>query len=192
MLDSKSQAALEFLMSYGWAILVVLIAVGALAYFGVLNVDKFLPEKCTLTPGFACLDFKAGTDGITLVIKNAMGGDIVIETIALTKYGCESTFFKRLNNGQQYPFDVSCNLSTAGSKLNSDIRFLYESPDSLVHNASGRLITRIEPNSIAIGEGQSNLQICQNAQNNGLCNGLDILYGQGYQAACCSEHNLCC
>ena len=33
--------AMEFLMTYGWAILVVLVAVGALAYFGVFNLDKF-------------------------------------------------------------------------------------------------------------------------------------------------------
>ena len=34
--------------------------------------------------------------------------------------------------------------------------------------------------------------VCQNAKNNGLCAGLDIAYGAGYQAACCSEHSLCC
>ena len=34
--------------------------------------------------------------------------------------------------------------------------------------------------------------ICQNAQYGGLCAGLDIAYGAGYQAACCSEHGLCC
>lgn len=33
MINKKSQAAVEFLMEYGWAILVVLVAVGALAYF---------------------------------------------------------------------------------------------------------------------------------------------------------------
>jgi len=33
----KGQAAIEFLVTYGWAILIVLIAIGALAYFGVLN-----------------------------------------------------------------------------------------------------------------------------------------------------------
>ena len=38
----------------------------------------------------------------------------------------------------------------------------------------------------------SNSNTCQNAQNNGLCAGLDIAYGSGYQAACCSEHGLCC
>ena len=34
--------------------------------------------------------------------------------------------------------------------------------------------------------------ICQNAQDLGLCGGLDIIYGVGYQATCCSEHILCC
>ena len=38
----------------------------------------------------------------------------------------------------------------------------------------------------------SDYNICQNAQNNGLCAGLDIAYGSGYQAACCNEHALCC
>ena len=33
----KGQAAMEFLMTYGWAILVVLVVIGALAYFGILS-----------------------------------------------------------------------------------------------------------------------------------------------------------
>ncbi len=41
----KGQAAMEFLMTYGWAILVVLAAIGALAYFGVLSPGKLLPER---------------------------------------------------------------------------------------------------------------------------------------------------
>lgn len=34
---SKTEAFLEFIMTYGWAILVVLAAIGALAYFGVFS-----------------------------------------------------------------------------------------------------------------------------------------------------------
>lgn len=41
----KGQWIIDFLMEYGWAILVVLIAIGALAYFGILTPDKFIP-KC--------------------------------------------------------------------------------------------------------------------------------------------------
>src|SRR3989338_4347425 len=72
----KSQAALEFIMTYGWAILVVLVAVGALAYFGVLSPDRFLPNKCTLQAGIACLDHKATPTQIEVVIQNSLGYDI--------------------------------------------------------------------------------------------------------------------
>lgn len=71
-----SQAAMEFLMTYGWALLVVLIAISALAYFGVLNPSRFLPNRCQFGPGVACVDFMAkqpvgGDDGnITMLIRN--------------------------------------------------------------------------------------------------------------------------
>jgi len=38
----------------------------------------------------------------------------------------------------------------------------------------------------------SDITICQNAQNDNLCNGLDLTYGRGYRTACCTEHSLCC
>jgi hypothetical protein len=72
----KAQAAMEFLMTYGWAILVVLVAIGALAYFGVLSPDRFLPEKCTGSSGFECLDkpaIDAEADTVTFVFTNNQG-----------------------------------------------------------------------------------------------------------------------
>lgn len=41
----QAQAAMEFLMTYGWALLIVLIAIGALAFFGVLNHERFVPKS---------------------------------------------------------------------------------------------------------------------------------------------------
>ena len=34
--------------------------------------------------------------------------------------------------------------------------------------------------------------ICQSAQTKAICDGLDLVYGPGYKAQCCSEHRLCC
>jgi hypothetical protein len=90
MFRKKSQAAMEFLMTYGWAILVVLVAIGALAYFGVLSPDKFLPERCTGPAGMDCLDkavIDAGTDTVTFVIKNNLGYEV--EGLAVTDDGQE-------------------------------------------------------------------------------------------------------
>src|SRR3989344_7728085 len=36
----RGQAAMEFLMTYGWAILAAIIAIGVQAYFGVFNPGK--------------------------------------------------------------------------------------------------------------------------------------------------------
>ena len=88
----KAQVAMEFLMTYGWAILVVLIAVGVLAYFGVFQMERFLPEKCVVSTGSGmfCDDFSIdsnalvrlnvhnilneGMTGITVTLTNPAGG----------------------------------------------------------------------------------------------------------------------
>ncbi|MFC2016699.1 hypothetical protein ACFLUF_03190 [Chloroflexota bacterium] len=46
LIKNKAQAALEFLTTYGWALVVILVMIGALAHFGILSPSKFLPERC--------------------------------------------------------------------------------------------------------------------------------------------------
>ena len=104
-LTKKSQAALEFIMTYGWAILVVLVAIGALAYFGVLSPDQFLPNRCTFPSGIACVDyiavdeFGAGNGYITISIRNILGYDI--KNVIFKASGCTNTdSFGLIKNGQ--------------------------------------------------------------------------------------------
>lgn len=99
MSNKKSQAAMEFLLTYGWAIMVVVVAIAALAYFGVLNPTKwFSTNTCTLPAGLSCIDHsityiplyhgqKAHND-FTIVIKNNLGADSHITSLALSdQYG---------------------------------------------------------------------------------------------------------
>ena len=44
-MKNKGQAAMEFLMTYGWAILAGIIAIGVLAYFGVFNTEGMSPYE---------------------------------------------------------------------------------------------------------------------------------------------------
>lgn len=86
----KAQAAMEFLMTYGWAILVVLIVIGALAYFGIFNVEWLIPERCTFEAGLKCQDvvMYTGADGsasnITFQILNSLGEDMKVTGFTLT------------------------------------------------------------------------------------------------------------
>lgn len=50
----KGQAALEFLTTYGWAFMVILVMIGALAYFGVLNPGRLVKDQCVSTVGLSC------------------------------------------------------------------------------------------------------------------------------------------
>jgi len=79
----KGQAALEFLTTYGWAFLVILIMIGALAYFGILKPSRLLPDRCSIGPEFECQDFQISksADTIKVRIKNNVGEPVTIDSI---------------------------------------------------------------------------------------------------------------
>ena len=76
----KGQSAMEYLMTYGWAILVIIIVIAVLFYIGVLNPRNVTPSTCTFPPGLTCASFKLGDgDGILeLKIGQATGRSIVV------------------------------------------------------------------------------------------------------------------
>lgn len=83
----KGQAALEFLTTYGWAFLVILIMIGTLAYFGILSPSKALPGRCIIGSEFQCLDYQISATGsqFLLKLKNNMGEPIAVSALGLTK-----------------------------------------------------------------------------------------------------------
>ena len=142
---NKGQAAMEFLMTYGWAILVVLAAIAALAYFGVLSPEKFLPQKCILQPGIACVSHKVEPSKITLVISNGLGRTIIVNNIAIGS--CTSAFTDELMSGVDHTFVIggSCSNGAVKDKFKGDITFSYTEKDSnLTKTAYGNIFTQIE------------------------------------------------
>ncbi len=53
-MNKKGQAAMEFLMTYGWAILAAVIVIGVLAYFSVFSPANYIPTSCVLSAPFGC------------------------------------------------------------------------------------------------------------------------------------------
>ena len=143
----SSQAALEFIMTYGWAILVVLVAIGALAYFGVLSPDKFLPNKCTLQAGLACIDHKATGSNVQVVIQNSLGDDITNISVSTGSCGNYpgtggSTGTAALANSEQATYTIPCTLT--GSKYNAQLNVSYHiTRTGLSHNGIGQITTQI-------------------------------------------------
>ncbi len=146
--SKKGQAAMEFLMTYGWAILVVLAAIAALAYFGVLSPEKFLPEKCILEPGLACVSHKVEPTTVTLVISNGKGRTIIVDSIAVGS--CSGTFTETMPSGTDHTFVISgiggsCDNGVSKEKFKADITLGYTEKDTnLTKTAFGNINTKIE------------------------------------------------
>ena len=142
----KAQAAMEFLMTYGWAILVVLVAVGALAYFGVLSPDNFLPNRCTLPSGIGCVDHKAvaSTSTVSVVLRNGLGYDMSSITVAAGSCTVTDSTPATLANGAKATFDLTtCTFS--GSKYSNDLNVTYTLSDTgLSHKAIGSIVAKVE------------------------------------------------
>ncbi|HLD75734.1 MAG TPA: hypothetical protein VI874_01835 [Candidatus Norongarragalinales archaeon] len=82
----KGQSGLEYLVTYGWAILAIVIIAGVLWYFGIFNPARFAGEKqCSGFSAFTCQDFRVAPDGtLTIVLNNRVGGGITSVDIAGT------------------------------------------------------------------------------------------------------------
>jgi len=154
-MERKAQAAMEFLMTYGWAILVVLVAIGALAYFGVLSPDNFLPERCTGPAGLDCLDkaaIEATPNNVTFVLKNNVGFDITSLSVTSASDSCGSvsgSFIQtenasgaynvsnRAENNRKVKVTVTCGTDFSTGRFKSNIGLSYANAQSgLSHTAT--------------------------------------------------------
>ena len=81
--SKRGQAALEFLTTYGWAFLVILVMIGALAYFGVLDPTRFLPQRCQFGAELHCERFSMDGNSqlASFELTNALPEDIFVDAV---------------------------------------------------------------------------------------------------------------
>ncbi len=161
----KAQAAMEFLMTYGWAILVVLVVIGALAYFGVLSPSTLLPEKCTFPVSVNCVDHSVGQDAITLILVNGAGRDMKINQISASSealgttgslgVGCSTgAITTTLRNGAKGTFildaadagtPTACDFRDTGrdkNRYNITVHYNWLDSPTIKHTLPGELLAR--------------------------------------------------
>jgi len=140
----KGQAAMEFLMTYGWAILVVLAAIGALAYFGVLSPSKHLPESCIFGQGISCVDFTVQSATSTLYLQMGFGQDVDIYNVTLSN--CNTVVVnQRLGNMDNLLVEfTNCDNGIRGDKFKEDAVISYSFVGSpLIKQNEGTVIANI-------------------------------------------------
>lgn len=67
----KGQAAIEYLFSYGWVLLLMFTIVFIALNYGLLSPERYIQEKCNLGDLIACKDYAADKDGmVQLILTN--------------------------------------------------------------------------------------------------------------------------
>ncbi|MDP2926089.1 MAG: hypothetical protein Q8N99_06965 [Nanoarchaeota archaeon] len=132
-MNKRGQAAMEFLMTYGWAILAAVIAIGVLAYFGVFSPGKYVTGNVVVNPPFyiSAANAKAsyGLDGgVQLAIKNNGGEDYNIYSVSISNCGAYSTLTPAVADSTT-TIEVDCDAGTdltAGKNIKGDITITYQ------------------------------------------------------------------
>lgn len=182
--NKKAQAALEFLMTYGWAILVVLIVIAALGYFNVLNPTMLLPEKCTLPPGFKCEDhiFNLYTGSAVLKLNNARGQDAEITGIQIGNPGdanycsidtgsfplsqvqTNGDLGVLLSNGESTEISVPCqSMVSSTGKQKTLFKVTWRQPGGESHTIDGDMVFRANTDPWPTAD------MCNTVSGAGLC-----------------------
>jgi hypothetical protein len=142
----KGQAALEFLMTYGWAILVVLILSAALMSLGVINIRDKLPEQAKFPAPFNAEEFAIDKEGnISIQFYNALNDPITISQAVGSYSGtdyCQNLQFFTSDKWQVGPKETftlkySCP-DGAGKRVLTYLTFTYNiSANNLPHTHTG-------------------------------------------------------
>ncbi len=83
--SKKGQAALDFLMTYGWAIALVVIIAAVLFALGIFDVSNFVGNKASGFAGVAVANWQLTSSGImSLRLSNQVGQRVSIDSVVVT------------------------------------------------------------------------------------------------------------
>lgn len=116
MSQRRGQAALEYLFTYGWAFLSVLITIGVLAYFGVFDISNLRGSTCEFTPGTDCLDYTitrqfTGNPEVRVVLTNYFAADLEVTQVTARERRFDADPCVLLDGGtwnREADLNVSC------------------------------------------------------------------------------------
>lgn len=135
-MQKKGQAAMEFLMTYGWAILAAVIAIGVLAYFGVFSPGKSLPDICTLNAPLGCEEHQVTESNARLIVRNGAGSAINITSLAIGDCTVNTTIGNVADGATVDVMLSGCTIGSAGSKYRGDITIDYLKSGAIIAQRS--------------------------------------------------------
>ena len=123
----KSQAAMEFLMTYGWAVMIIFIVVGSLYYLGIFDFP--VPTTCDIPNPYICRDLKidsASSNKFTVRIEAAnidpASAENKVKSLTINGITCTPTSTD-LKTASEAPVNIECNNYASPSSLSKGSRY---------------------------------------------------------------------
>jgi len=124
--SKTSQAAMEFLMTYGWAIMAAVLAIAVLAYFGVFNPNRHVSSTVYIDPPFFVKEWKAGTNDLVLRLQNTQSAEYLIVSMKVSGCGGLNDGIPFRAGGEKFVV-VECGTPLPeGKPFKGDIEIIYK------------------------------------------------------------------
>ena len=124
----NAQAAVEFVMTYGIALIVVFGSMVAMQSLGIVDFTILFKESCAITHDVVCEDLKVTREGnFTIVIRNALGADMgnILFSINSTKCN-QNAMVSTIAKNQRTSINLQCGYSFfENEKFKGDIEVRY-------------------------------------------------------------------
>ena len=135
-------------MTYGWAILAAIIAIGVLAYFGVFTPGQYSPAATILSPPFHANAWSVDTNNVKIEIRNS--GEETYTSIEATLNSV--TFHQELvvarailcvtiPSGSMDTITILCTGQGSGDNFKADITITYRKAGSALDLTSTGTMT---------------------------------------------------
>jgi len=133
----KAQAAMEFLLTYGWAILIVLVVVASLFFLGVLNPKT--GNNCIPVAPIAACDVKvsetAESQQIVLKFPGDAAKDVTLSGMIINENKDCGILNEDITSGTPLNFICGVSLGNAGDKYGGTVKVNYTSVGGLARTA---------------------------------------------------------
>ncbi|HLC55501.1 MAG TPA: hypothetical protein VJJ75_03115 [Candidatus Nanoarchaeia archaeon] len=147
-MGKRGQSSMEFLMTYGWAVLAIIAAVGALAYYNVFSPAKYFPDECELFSQVECKAWKVSSSQIEIVVRNEFGQVLSPFNITvISDEGCNGAFLgaaSGLGDGEEEKMILACTTAITGERYSATLNVSYTGSSGSYHVAYGRIKSQVE------------------------------------------------
>lgn len=150
----KSQAAMEFLMTYGWAIMIIFIVVGSLFYLGIFDLP--VPTTCDIPNPYTCRDLKIDslvsnkfTIRIEAVNIDPASAENKVKSITINGIAC-TPISTDLKTASETPVNIECSNYASpiglskGSRYEGTIVLGYQKLGGSAREVTGSFSGKVE------------------------------------------------